>query len=333
MNIKSMYSRIISLNEVLSPANLRLMLDKALKRLALPGLGIIVFLGLWQLVANNIITSLGQFPGPTQVWQQSHNLVAEHQRERTKEASFYARQELRNAKKLAKDPNAVVKLRAYTGKSTFVDQIGTSLLTVAFGFLVATLVAVPLGIICGLSEFVYRCVNPIIQTFKPVSPLAWLPLVTMVVSALYITDDPMFEKSFLTSAFTVALCCLWPTVVNTIVGVASIDRDLINVSRVLQLSPSVHIRKIVIPSAIPMIFTGLRLSLATGWMVLIAAEMLAQNPGLGKFIWDEFQNGSSNSLGRIMVAVLVIGVIGFILDSLMLALQKRVSWDKQAILR
>ena len=333
MNIKSMYSRIISLNEVLSPANLRLMLDKALKRLALPGLGIIVFLGLWQLVANNIITSLGQFPGPTQVWQQSHNLVAEHQRERTKEASFYARQELRNAKKLAKDPNAVVKLRAYTGKSTFVDQIGTSLLTVAFGFLVATLVAVPLGIICGLSEFVYRCVNPIIQTFKPVSPLAWLPLVTMVVSALYITDDPMFEKSFLTSAFTVALCCLWPTVVNTIVGVASIDRDLINVSRVLQLSPSVHIRKIVIPSAIPMIFTGLRLSLATGWMVLIAAEMLAQNPGLGKFIWDEFQNGSSDSLGRIMVAVLVIGVIGFILDSLMLALQKRVSWDKQAILR
>ena len=333
MNIKSMYSRIISLNEVLSPANLRLMLDKTLKRLALPGLGIIVFLGLWQLVANNIITSLGQFPGPTQVWQQSHNLVAEHQRERTKEASFYARQELRNAKKLAKDPNAVVKLRAYTGKSTFVDQIGTSLLTVAFGFLVATLVAVPLGIICGLSEFVYRCVNPIIQTFKPVSPLAWLPLVTMVVSALYITDDPMFEKSFLTSAFTVALCCLWPTVVNTIVGVACIDRDLINVSRVLQLSPSVHIRKIVIPSAIPMIFTGLRLSLATGWMVLIAAEMLAQNPGLGKFIWDEFQNGSSNSLGRIMVAVLVIGVIGFILDSLMLALQKRVSWDKQAILR
>ena len=328
-----MYSRIISLNEVLSPANLRLMLDKTLKRLALPGLGIIVFLGLWQLVANNIITSLGQFPGPTQVWQQSHNLVAEHQRERTKEAAFYARQELRNAIKLAKDPNAVVKLRAYTGKSTFVDQIGTSLLTVAFGFLVATLVAVPLGIICGLSEFVYRCVNPIIQTFKPVSPLAWLPLVTMVVSALYITDDPMFEKSFLTSAFTVALCCLWPTVVNTIVGVACIDRDLINVSRVLQLSPSVHIRKIVIPSAIPMIFTGLRLSLATGWMVLIAAEMLAQNPGLGKFIWDEFQNGSSNSLGRIMVAVLVIGVIGFILDSLMLALQKRVSWDKQAILR
>ena len=120
---------------------------------------------------------------------------------------------------------------------------------------------------------------------------------------------------------------------NTIVGVASIDRDLINVSRVLQLNAWVHIRKIVIPSAIPLIFTGLRLSLATGWMVLIAAEMLAQNPGLGKFIWDEFQNGSSHSLGRIMVAVLAIGIIGFALDRLMLALQRAVSWDKQAILR
>ena len=333
MSATPILSKLAQVPSQLTLANLRLVLDKAVKTLALPAFGIVVFLILWQLVANNIITSLGQFPGPNQVWEQSTNLVAEHQRERSKEASFYERQEKRNAKKLAKNPDAVVKVRSYTGKSTFVDQIRTSLLTVAFGFMVATLVAVPLGIICGLSESVYRCVNPIIQTFKPVSPLAWLPLVTMVVSALYISDDPFFEKSFLTSAYTVALCCLWPTVVNTIVGVASIDRDLINVSRVLQLGSLVHIRKIVIPSAIPMIFTGLRLSLATGWMVLIAAEMLAQNPGLGKFIWDEFQNGSSNSLGRIMVAVLVIGVIGFILDSLMLAVQKRVSWDKQAILR
>ena len=286
MSTTAVISKIAHIGKLPTSANLRLLFDKTIKALALPGFGILVFLLLWQFVANNIITSLGQFPGPSQVWEQSKTLVTEHQRERTKESSFYERQEKRNAKKLAKNPDAVVKVRAYTGKSTFVDQIGTSLLTVAFGFMVATLVAVPLGIVCGLSESVYRCVNPIIQTFKPVSPLAWLPLVTMVVSALYVTDDPFFEKSFLTSAFTVALCCLWPTVVNTIVGVASIDRDLINVSRVLQLSSTVHIRKIVIPSAIPMIFTGLRLSLATGWMVLIAAEMLAQNPGLGKFIWD-----------------------------------------------
>jgi nitrate/nitrite transport system permease protein len=94
-----------------------------------------------------------------------------------------------------------------------------------------------------------------------------------------------------------------------------------------------HVFKVVIPSAIPMVFTGLRLSLGIAWMVLIAAEMLAQNPGLGKFVWDEFQNGSSSSLGRIMVAVLVIGMIGFLLDRIMLMLQKFFSWDKQALLR
>ncbi|MGB1383293.1 MAG: ABC transporter permease [Porticoccaceae bacterium] len=326
-------SKISQLRNLATLKNAQLVLDNGIRAMALPVLGICMFLVLWQFVANNIVTSLGQFPGPTQVLEQSKNLVGDHNRERNKEASFYERQEKRNAKKLEKNPDAKIKIRSYTGKATFFDQIITSLITVAFGFLIATLVAVPLGIVCGLSETAYRCANPIIQTFKPVSPLAWLPLVTMVVSALYVSDDPFFEKSFLTSAFTVALCCLWPTVVNTIVGVASIDRDLINVSRVLQLNAWVHIRKIVIPSAIPMIFTGLRLSLATGWMVLIAAEMLAQNPGLGKFIWDEFQNGSSNSLGRIMVAVLAIGIIGFALDRLMLALQKAVSWDKQAILR
>ncbi len=330
---KPVLSKKAQFRELFNVATLRLLMDRAIKMLALPGFGILVFLFLWQLLANNIITSLGQFPGPNQVWEQSKSLVTEHRRERSKETAFYKRQEVRNAKKLADDPSATVKIRSYTGKATFLDQIFTSLLTVAFGFMVATLVAVPLGILCGLSESLYRCINPIIQTFKPVSPLAWLPLVTMVVSALYVSDDPLFDKAFLTSAFTVALCCLWPTVVNTIVGVASIDRDLINVSRVLRLGSLVHIRKVVIPSAIPLIFTGLRLSLATGWMVLIAAEMLAQNPGLGKFIWDEFQNGSSNSLGRIMVAVLVIGIIGFILDSLMLALQKHLSWDKQATLR
>jgi nitrate/nitrite transport system permease protein len=155
----------------------------------------------------------------------------------------------------------------------------------------------------------------------------------MVVSAVYVSNDPAFPKSFITSAITVTLCCLWPTLINTAVGVSSIDKDLINVSRVLQLGWWRKIYKIVLPSSIPMVFTGLRLSLGVGWMVLIAAEMLAQNPGLGKFVWDEFQNGSSNSLGRIMVAVFAIGLIGYVLDRLMLSMQKMVSWDKNAILR
>lgn len=302
-------------------------------RLLVPCLGIIAFLLFWQFSASRIETSLGQFPGPVQVWEQLQNLGAEHFRERDKEDAFYQRQELRNAEKLSADPQAAVKLRDYTGKPTFIDQIFTSLVTVAAGFFLANMIAIPLGILCGLSTGVYKAFNPIIQIFKPVSPLAWLPLVTMVVSATYSVEDPLFQKAFLNSAITVALCCLWPTLINTTVGVASIDKDLVNVSRVMALSPLVHVRKIVLPAAVPMIFTGLRLSLATGWMVLIAAEMLAQNPGLGKFVWDEFQNGSSNSLGRIMVAVLVIGVIGFMLDKMMLTLQKRVSWDKQAVLR
>ena len=308
-------------------------LTNLLRALVFPFVGIVVFLMLWQGVAQSVTTSLGQFPGPSDVMHQSGVLVDEYYEQQEKAARFYARQDERNAKKLAENPEAKVKWRTYTGKPTFLDQIVVSLKTVAFGFLIASIIAIPLGIACGLSDTFYQAVNPMIQIFKPVSPLAWLPLVTMVVSATYVTEDPFFAKSFLNSGFTVALCCLWPTVINTSVGVASIDRDLINVGRVIKLPRLTNIAKIVLPSALPMVFTGLRLSLATGWMVLIAAEMLSQNPGLGKFIWDEFQNGSSNSLSRIMTAVIVIGLIGFVLDRLMLVLQRRFSWDKAADLK
>ena len=298
-----------------------------------PLVAFLIFLVIWDIGAAQIKTSLGQVPGPVQVWSQAVGLLAEHNREREKEAAFYVRQEKRNAAKLAEDPNAEVKMRAYTGKPTFIDQVFTSLYTVATGFFLATLIAIPIGIICGLSTTLYQALNPLIQIFKPVSPLAWLPIVTMVVSAVYVSSDPMFEKSFVTSAITVTLCCLWPTLINTTVGVSTIDKDLLNVSRVLRLNGFTQVRKIVLPASIPMMFTGMRLSLGIGWMVLIAAEMLAQNPGLGKFVWDEFQNGSSNSLGRIMVAVFVIGIIGFMLDRGMLMLQRRVSWDKTATIR
>lgn len=299
----------------------------------LPIIGLAMFLVLWNFTAKNIDTSLGQFPGPVQVVEQSVNLWEEHVAEQERAAAFYERQEKRNAARLAKDPDYQPKIRPYTGAPTFFNQIWTSLYTVSVGFLIASILAVPIGILCGLSKSSYAAINPLVQLFKPVSPLAWLPLVTMVVSAVYVTDDPMFSKSFLTSAFTVALCCLWPTLINTAVGVSSIPNDLVNVSKVLRLGAFAHVFKIVLPSSIPMIFTGLRLSLGIGWMVLIAAEMLAQNPGLGKFVWDEFQNGSSDSLARIMVAVLVIGAIGFVLDRLMLMLQRKISWDKSIALR
>ncbi len=307
--------------------------SKLIKSLGIPLLAIGVFLMLWSVLAAQVQTSLGVLPGPAKVWEQALSLVDEHKAEREKELAFYERQEKRNAAKLAKNPDAKVRIRPYTGKATFFDQILTSLLTVATGFIIASLIAIPIGILTGMSQTLYTAFNPIIQLFKPVSPLAWLPIVTMVVSAVYVSKDPLFAKSFLNSAITVTLCCLWPTIINTAVGVSSVDKDLINVSRVLRLPWWTKTVKIVLPSSIPMMFTGLRLSLGIGWMVLIAAEMLAQNPGLGKFVWDEFQNGSSNSLARIMVAVLVIGFIGFLLDRGMLMLQRRFSWDKSAVLR
>lgn len=297
------------------------------RQLLTPLLGITVFLALWATLAPRVDTSLGAIPGPAQVWNQAGVLFEEHRTERAKEAAFYERQEERNAELIAEGKEDQVKWRDYTGRPTYLDQILTSLKTVALGFLIATVIAVPLGIACGLSPTVNGALNPLIQIFKPVSPLAWLPIVTMVVSALYINVSTAFPKSLVISAITVTLCSLWPTLINTALGVASIDRDLINVGRVLRLSTRKKITKLVLPSALPLIFTGLRLSLGVGWMVLIAAEMLSQNPGLGKFVWDEFQNGSSESLARIMVAVLTIGIIGFLLDRVMAMLQSAFTWS------
>ena len=303
------------------------------KKVLLPLVGIVVFLLMWSLAAKQVQTSLGTLPGPYETGQQFSGLVKEHFASRDKEVAFYERQEVRNQAKLAKDPNADVRIRPYTGKATFFDQIATSLFTVGAGFVLATVIAIPVGIVLGLNQGLYKAFNPIIQLLKPVSPLAWLPIITMVVSATYVSDDPMFPKSFVNSLLTVSLCCIWPTLINTTVGVNSVDKDLLNVSKVLRLSWWKHVRTIVLPSAIPMIFTGLRLSIGIAWMVLSAAEMLAQNPGLGKFVWDEFQNGSSDSLGRIMVAVIVIGFIGLLFDQGMLQLQKKMSWDKKQQLR
>ena len=299
-------------------------------KVGLPLIAVLVFLLVWSVGASQVKTSLGVLPGPTAVWHQAVNLYDEHQVQRDKADAFYQRQEERNAAKLERNPDAEIKWRKYTGKPTFYDQIGTSLLTVFTGFVLASLIAIPVGVACGLSPKLYGAISPLVQIFKPVSPLAWLPIVTMVVSAVYISDDPLFQKSFITSAVTVTLCSLWPTLINTAVAVASIDKDWINVGRVIRLNWRTQVFKIAIPAALPMIFTGLRLSLGVGWMVLIAAEMLAQNPGLGKFVWDEFQNGSSDSLGRIMVAVITIGIIGFLLDWLMLTLQGLLSHQKVA---
>jgi nitrate/nitrite transport system permease protein len=272
-----------------------------------PIFGIIGFLLLWALLAPMAKTSLGTLPGPLEVLTQFNGLISEH----------FAQRDMQSA--------AEASGQIWSGPPTFIDQIFTSLKTVTLGFILASLVAVPIGLIAGSSKTFNSAINPIVQVMKPVSPLAWLPIVTMVVSASMSNDEGGLSKSFVISAVTVMLCSLWPTLINTAIGVASIDKDLLNVGKVLRLGAWDKLSKLILPSTIPYIFTGMRLSLGVGWMVLIAAEMLAQNPGLGKFVWDEFQSGSEKSLARIMVAVVVIGLIGVVLDKVMATLQKLTS--------
>lgn len=203
---------------------------------------------LWSMLASRIETSLGQIPGPAAVWEQAGALWQDHKAERQREAQFHERQAARNAGRMAADPEYVPTRMQYTGRPTYIDQIFTSLKTVFAGFLLATLLAVPIGILCGTSRVFDAAFNPFMQVFKPVSPLAWLPIVTLVVSALYISEEPLLEKSFVVSAITVALCSLWPTVINTALGVASIDRDLLNVARVLKLDWRTRLVKLVLPA-------------------------------------------------------------------------------------
>lgn len=274
-----------------------------------PVVGVLGFIGLWAVLAPTVQTSLGALPGPGDVWEAFKGLMVEYAAARADAAV------------------AVASGSSYSGPPTFVDQILTSLKTVGLGFILSSLVAVPLGLVAGMSKRFNAAINPIVQIMRPISPLAWLPIVTMVVSASIANDDGL-PKSFVISAIVVMMCSMWPTLINTAVGTASIDKDLLNVARVLRLGWFAKLTKLVLPSSLPYIFTGMRLSLGVGWMVLIAAEMLAQNPGLGKFVWDEFQNGNEKSLARIMVAVVVIGLIGVMLDRIMMALQAFVSRNR-----
>lgn len=223
--------------------------------------------------------------------------------------------------------------KTYSGNKTFYDQIWISLLTVAIGFIVATIVAVPLGVLCGVSPLFNVAMNPLIQLFKPVSPLAWFPIVFVFTTWGIETppSDSIWQRALFTSAGVVMLCSLWPTLINTAVGVASVDQDHLNVAKVLKLGWFKRIWKIVLPASLPLIFTGLRLSIGVGWMVLIAADMMAQNQGLGKFVWDMYQNGDTMSTAQIIVAVFVIGAIGFFLDRIMLVFQRLVTFEDQNI--
>ena len=178
-----------------------------------------------------------------------------------------------------------------------------SLVRVSKGFLLGILLGTPLGLLLGMSKTLHRMFDPIIQILRPISPLAWLPLGLVI-----------FRKSEPAALFAIAICSMWPTVINGAAGVRAIPQDYWNVARVLRLSPFRTFTKVVIPATLPYIFTGYRLSLGIAWLVIVASEMLTGTPGVGGFLWQEY-----NSLiyAHILLAIITIGVIGFALDRLM----------------
>ena len=178
-----------------------------------------------------------------------------------------------------------------------------SLVRVARGYALGLLIGAPLGFLLGLSSTLKRMFDPVMQVLRPISPLAWLPLGLVI-----------FQKSEPAALFAIAVCCMWPTVLNTMLGVRSIPQDYWNVAKVLRLSRATTFVKIVIPATLPQMFTGFRLSLGIAWLVIVASEMLTGTPGVGGFLWQEY-----NSLiyAHIVLAILTIGVIGFILDRMM----------------
>ena len=184
-----------------------------------------------------------------------------------------------------------------------------SLVRVAKGFLVAILAGTLLGYLLGLSVSFYHAFDPVIQVLRPISPLAWLPLGLVI-----------FRQSEPAAVFTIAICAMWPTVINTAMGVRSIPQDYLNVGRVLRLSRAKMLRKVIIPATLPYIFTGWRLSLGIAWLVIVASEMLTGAPGIGGFLWQEY-----NSLvySHILLSIITIGLIGFLLDRLMGVVERR----------
>jgi nitrate/nitrite transport system permease protein len=185
-----------------------------------------------------------------------------------------------------------------------------SLVRVAKGYALAVLLGTPIGFLLGLSRGFHASFDPIVQFLRPISPLAWLPLGLVI-----------FQKSEPAAVFTIALCAMWPTVINTAVGVRSIGQEYLNVGRVLRLSRWKTLIKIVVPASLPYVFTGYRLSLGLAWLVIVASEMLTGTPGVGGFLWQEY-----NSLvySHIILSVVTIGAIGLLLDRLMGLVEARV---------
>ena len=191
-------------------------------------------------------------------------------------------------------------------------QLAWSISRVGLGFLLAAILAIPLGFVIGMSRVVFKALDPFIQVLKPISPLAWMPL------ALFTLKD-----SNVSAIFVIFICSVWPMLINTAFGVASVRREWMDVSRTLEVNPLRKAFLVVLPAAAPTIMTGMRISIGIAWLVIVAAEMLVGGTGIGYFVWNEWNN---LSIANILVAVFLIGVIGMLLDMMFARLQKAVTY-------
>jgi nitrate/nitrite transport system permease protein len=191
-------------------------------------------------------------------------------------------------------------------------QLGYSLARVIAGYLLAVLLAVPLGFVIGMSPLIYRALDPFIQVLKPISPLAWMPI------ALYTIKD-----SAISGVFVIFICSVWPMLINTAHGVGSVRRDWLNVAKTLEVRPLRKAFQVILPAAAPTILTGMRISMGIAWLVIVAAEMLVGGTGVGYFVWNEWNN---LNLTNVIFAIFLIGLVGMALDFGIGRLQKLVTY-------
>lgn len=192
-------------------------------------------------------------------------------------------------------------------------QLWSSLVRVFYGFSLATVVAIPLGMLMGANKFFHRSLYPVVQILKPVSPLAWFPIGLVA-----------FQSAGTATIFIIFITSIWPTLINTAFGVSSIPADHKNVARVFGFSAWKYITKVVIPYSLPHIITGLRLSIGIAWLVIVAGEMLSGGAGIGFFVWDSW---NSLSLEKVIAAIIIIGLVGLLLDALFSRLQKKFTYS------
>jgi nitrate/nitrite transport system permease protein len=193
-------------------------------------------------------------------------------------------------------------------------QLAYSVARVLLGYVLAVAVAIPLGFLIGMSPLVSRAVDPFIQVLKPISPLAWMPL------ALYTIKD-----SAISAIFVIFICAIWPMLINTAFGVASVRKEWINVARTLEVGTLRRAFTIILPAAAPTILTGMRISIGIAWLVIVAAEMLVGGTGIGYFVWNEWNN---LSITNVIIAILVIGVVGMLFDQLLARLTRLVTFPE-----